>query len=433
MLTASLGEPFMQAWQGLVGVAAIPLLAWGICEDRSALPLKRAAMTVAGALALQGLIAVLLLRWPAARVFFDVVGQVFLALRTSTEAGMRVVFGYLAGGATPFEIKASGNAFLLGFQALPLIMVLSALARLLYHWGALQAVVRVFARVLQGTFGIGGPLGTAAAAKVFVGMVEAPLLIRPYLQEMGRGALFAIMVVGMATVAGTVMALYGAILEPLVPGAAGHVLAASIMNVPGALMLARLAVPTGFEDGPVTAEVKLDNPPRSSMDAVVQGTGDGVRLLGNVIGLLVVMVALVSLFNGFLGFAAGLFGFPGLTLQTILGHVAAPLAWAIGIPAGEAVAAGGLLAEKIVLNEFVAYLDMAQMPPETLSPASRLIMTYALCGFANVASLGIMIGGLTAMAPGRRDIIIELAPKSMLFGALATCLSGALVGVISGV
>ncbi len=421
----------MLALQGLVGIVAIPLLAWICCENRSELPLRRAALTVLAALALQCFIALLLLRLPAARVFFDVVGQAFASLRTATEAGMQVVFGHLAGGPTPYEIKDPNNMFLLGFRALPLIMVLSAIARLLYHWGVLQAIVRVFARVLQGTFGIGGPLGTAAAAKVFVGMVEAPLLIRPYLQDMGRGGIFAIMVVGMATVAGTVMALYGAILEPYVPGAAGHVLAASIMNVPGALMLARLVVPQGFEDGPATANVTLDEPPRSSMDAIVQGTSDGVRLLANVIGMLVVMVALVTLFNGFLGLIGQPFNVT-LTLQGILGLVAAPLAWAIGIPWHEAVTAGGLLAEKIVLNEFIAYLDMAKMPPEMLSPHSRLIMTYALCGFANMASLGIMIGGLTAMAPGRRDVIVELAPKSVLFGALATCLSGAIVGVISG-
>ena len=421
----------MLALQGLVGIAAIPLLAWICCENRSDLPFKRAISTVVAALAMQFFIALLLLRLPAARAFFDVVGQAFLALRTATETGMQVVFGHLAGAPAPYDVKYPNNMFLLGFQALPLIMVLSAIARLLYHWGVLQAIVRVFAKVLQGTFGIGGPLGTAAAAKVFVGMVEAPLLIRPYLHDMGRGGIFAIMVVGMATVAGTVMALYGAILEPFVPGASGHVLAASIMNVPGALMLARLVVPRGFEEGPSTANVTLEDPPRSSMDAIVQGTGDGVRLLANVIGMLVVMVALVTLFNGFLGLVGKPFGLT-LTLQGILGLLASPLAWAIGIPWNEASVAGGLLAEKIVLNEFVAYLDMAKMPPEMLSPRSRLIMTYALCGFANTASLGIMIGGLTAMAPSRRDVIVELAPKSMLFGALATCLSGAVVGVISG-
>lgn len=422
----------MQAWQGLVGIAAIPLLAYVCCEDRGALPVKRALMTVLGALAMQATIALILLRLPPARVFFELVGSAFLALRTATEAGMQVVFGHLAGGPAPYDIKNPQHTFLLGFQALPLILVLSALSRLLYHWGILQVVVQLFARVLQGTFGIGGPLGTAAAAKVFVGMVEAPLLIRPYLQDMGRGAFFAIMVVGMATVAGTVMALYGAILEPVLPGAAGHVLAASIMNVPGALMIARLAVPQGFEGGPAIAALELDDAPRSSIDAIVQGTGDGVRLLANVIGLLVVMVALVTLFNGILGLAGRPFGW-SITLQGILGAIAAPIAWAIGVPWSEAAAAGSLLGEKLILNEFIAYLDMARMPPEVLSNRSRLIMTYALCGFANVASLGIMIGGLTAMAPGRRDVIIELAPRAMLFGALATCLSGAIVGVISGV
>lgn len=421
----------MQAWQGVVGIIGIPLIVWLFCEDRRKLPARAALATVAAALTLQTVVAVLL-RLPGARLFFDAVGDAFLALRTATEAGMRVVFGHLAGGPAPYEVRFPENAFLLGFRALPLILVLSALARLLYHWGVLQVVVRGFAKLLQGTFGIGGPLGTAAAAKVFVGMVEAPLLIRPYLQDMGRGGLFAIMVVGMSTVAGTVMALYGAILEAHVPGASGHVLAASIMNVPGALMLARLMIPTGFEDGPAKAEVKLDDAPRSSIDAIVQGTSDGVKLLANVIGLLVVMVALVTLLNGVLGLIGRPLGL-ALSLQGILGHIAAPLAWAIGIPWSEAVVAGGLLAEKLVLNEFVAYLDMVKLAPDALSPHSRLIMTYALCGFANVASLGIMIGGLTAMAPGRRDDIIELAPRSMLLGALATCLSGAIVGVISGV
>ena len=307
--------------------------------------------------------------------------------------------------------------------------MISALARLLYHWGVLQRVVGLFARLLQKSFGIGGPLGTVAAAKIFIGMVEAPLLVRPYLKSMGRGALFAAMAVGMATIAGTVMALYASVLEPVLPGAAGHVLAASLMNAPAALMLARLAVPAGFEGGPDTAHIELDNPPRSSMDAVVQGTVDGLKLLATVAAMLVVMVALVSLTNSLLGALTRPLGL-AITLQGILGWFCAPIAFLLGIPWTEAVTAGSLIGQKIVLNEFLAYLDLARMPPEVISPRSRLIMTYALCGFANLGSLGIMVGGLTAMVPERRDDIVAMAPKSLLVGLLATLLSAAIVGTI---
>ncbi|MGE5513582.1 MAG: nucleoside transporter C-terminal domain-containing protein [Bacteroidota bacterium] len=225
------------------------------------------------------------------------------------------------------------------------------------------------------------------------------------------------------------MALYATILEPVLPGAAGHVLAASLMNTPAALMLASLAVPTGFYGGPAAADLQLDNPPRSSMDAIAQGTIDGVKLLASVVAMLVVMVALVALANSLLGVITRPFG-AALTLQQILGWICAPLAWLIGIPWSESAVAGSLIGEKIVLNEFLAYLDMASLPQEALSARSRVILAYALCGFANLGSLGIMIGGLTAMVPERRDEIIELAPKSVLIGLLATLLSAAIVGTI---
>ena len=270
-----------------------------------------------------------------------------------------------------------------------------------------------------------------AAAKLFVGMVEAPLLVRPYLATMGRGALFAAMTLGMATVAGTVMALYAAVLEPVLPGAAGHIAAASLMNAPAALMLARLAVPQGFMGGPEVAQMRLDNPPRSSMDAIAQGTFDGIRLLAAVVAMLVVMIALVALANAVLGLLGAPFGVV-LTLENILGWLLAPVAFAIGIPWQEAGLAGSLIGEKIVLNELIAYLDMAKLPPEALSPRTRLILTYALCSFANLGSLGILVGGLTTLVPERRNEIVELAPKAVLVGLMATLLSGAVVGTILG-
>ena len=420
------------ALQSLLGVVLIPLFAYAISEDRALhrAQAQRTLRIVAGGLALQTLIALILLKLPFSRHIFDGIGAAVGALQAATEAGLRLVFGYLAGQEPPFEPLRPGANYILAFRALPLILVMSALSRLLYHWGILQRVVGVVAIVFQKAFGIGGPLGTVAAAKIFLGMVEAPLLVKPYLASLGRGALFAAMTLGMATVAGTVMALYASILEPVLPGAAGHVLAASLMNAPAALVLARLAVPEGFEGGPETAEIKLENPPRSSMDAIAQGTMDGLRLLAAVIAMLVVMVALVALANSALGLVTAPFG-AKLTFQQVLGWLASPVAFIIGIPWSEAPLAGSLIGEKVVLNELFAYLDLAKLPPEALSPRSRLILTYALCGFANLGSLGIMIGGLTTLVPERRSEIVEMAPKAMLVGLMATLLSAAIVGTIA--
>ena len=340
------------------------------------------------------------------------------------------MFGYLGGGAAPFAIENPQFSFLLAFQALPIILIMSVLSRMLYHWGVLQLLVRGFAWALHRTLGVGGPLGTATAANVFVGMVEAPLLIRPYLDQMSRGALFATMTAGMATVAGTVLALYVSILDPTIAGSAGHVLAASIMSAPAALMLARLMVPDlEVEPGGIT-DPQIADPPQSTMDAVAQGTTEGLKLLAYVAAMLVVMVSLVALTNMILGLLPDVFGGP-LTIERVLGWVCAPVAWIIGIPWGEAVKAGELIGIKVVLNELLAYLQLAATEPDALSARSRLILLYALCGFANLGSLGIMIGGLVAMAPGRRAEIVALGPKTILSGVMATLLTGAVVGLLT--
>ena len=425
-----MSSSFLLVLQSLLGVVLIPLFVWQTGEGRRALEPRQVATTIAAGLALQVAIAVLFLKVAQASILFDAATSVIGALQRATNAGTSLVFGYLAGAPAPFDVARPQNGFILAFQALPLILLMSALSRLLYYWGILQRLVAAFARLLQRTFGIGGPLGTATAANVLLGMVEAPLLIRPYLNGMGRGALFATMVGGMATIAGTVMVIYASILEPLVPGAAGHLLAASLMNAPAALMLSRLAVPEGFQEGPASAHIALDESPRSSMDAVVQGTADGVRLLAAVVAMLVVMVALVALANEILGAVSGLVGVP-LTLQRILGWLCAPLALLLGIPWSEAGTAGTLLGQKIVLNEFLAYLELAALEPTALAPRSRVIITYALCGFANLGSLGIMIGGLVAMAPERRAEIVALGARSLLVGMLATMLSAAVVGALS--
>lgn len=416
--------------QSLIGVVLIPLIAWCLSEDRASLRGITALKVTAAGLACQAAIAALLLGIPASRVVFELLARAVAALQAATLEGVRLVFGYLGGGPAPFEMTDPQAGFILAFQALPLILVMAVLSRLLYHWGILQRVVAGFAWALQKSLRVGGPLGTATAANIFVGMVDAPLLIRPYLGTMTRGALFATMTAGMATVAGTVLALYASLLAETLPAAAGHLIAASVMSAPAALMIARLIVPQGFVEGPEQARVEIADPPKSSMDAVAQGTIDGVRILAYVIAMLIVMVALVALANMILGAVATSLGFD-LTVQKILGWAFAPLAWSIGIPWSEAGAAGALLGIKTVLNELLAYIEMAKLGAEALSPRSRLIMTYALCGFANLGSLGIMIAGLVAMAPERRSEIVALGPKTIVSGTLATLLTGAIVGAMT--
>lgn len=419
----------MESWQGLLGVVLFPLVAWLISENRASLPRNTVARLIFGCLALQVGLVVLLLYTPITKPVFDALGGAVLALQTATDAGAKLVFGYLAGGPAPFDAAQPQNGFIIAFRVLPMILVLSALVRLLYYWGVLQRVVAAFAWALQRTFGTGGPLSTAAAASVFLGLVEAPLLIRPYLEKMGRGALFAAMSCTMATVAGTVLALYASVLATTVDGAAGHLVAASLINVPAALMLSRLAVPDGFLGGPAASELKLENPPESSMDAVTQGTTEGIGLVAGVAAMLIVIVSLVALVNGMLG-AIGPVGGEAITLQRLLAYVGAPIAFVIGIPLAEVQTAGALIGQKVVLNEFLAYLQLVQTPPEALGDRSRLLLTYALCGFANLGSLGILIGGLSAMVPERRSEIVALAPRAMLVGFMATMLSASIVGVI---
>ena len=416
------------ALQGLLGAVAIPLLAWAMSEDRKLLPPREMARTILVTLMLQLAIAVVLLKVPSSSLVFAALAAGVRHLQAATETGMQLVFGYLAGGTPPFSVTDPKAGFILAFRALPLILIMSVLSRLLYCWGILQLVVGVVAWALKRLFGIGGALGTASAANVFLGMVDAPLLIRPYLRTMGRGALFATMAVGMATVAGTVMALYASILEPVLPGATCHLLAASLMSVPGALMLSRLAVPNGF-----TSELQEpaggDGRPATSMQAITEGTFDGLKLLASVAAMLVVMVALVSLANAALAGIGTQLGV-SLTLQGLIGHVAAPFAWLIGIPWHEASQAGALIGQKLVLNELIAYLELAKLPASALSERSRVIVTYALCGFANLGSLGIMVGGLVAMAPDRKAEILELAPRAVLIGAMSTMLAAAVVGLV---
>ncbi len=437
--------------QSAIGIAALIALAWILSEQRRAVAWRNVVIGVALTVAL----AALLLKAPPVKAAFAAANRAVDAVAAATRAGTSFVFGYLGGGPLPFEPKIPGSEFILAFQALPIVLVVSVLTTLLFYWGILPPVVRALSRALERTLNIGGAVGLSTAANIFVGMVEAPLFIKPYLAQLTRSELFIVMTGGMAGIAGTVLVLYATLLGPMIPDAAGHFIVASVLGAPAAIVIAQVMVPETFlgrSGGEAEARAGVqttasrsvdkfgsardtsgfDPPPvaNSTMDAIVKGTTSGLELLLNIVAMLIVLVALVHLANAALSLLPAIAGAP-ITLQRLLGLVMAPICWAMGVPWDQAPAAGALMGVKTVLNEFIAYLELAQLPPGALDERSRLIMLYALCGFANFGSLGIMIGGLTVMAPERRDDILSLGFKSIVSGTLATCLLGAVVGVLS--
>jgi Nucleoside permease len=411
----------MEQLQSGLGYIALLALCW-LTGGRSAIPHR----LILSGIALQAVIALILLKVPQSQSLFLIFNKIMLALEEATQAGTSLVFGFLGGSSPPFEVTQPEHSFILAFRALPLVLVVSALSALLFHWRILPAVVRGFSGVLRKTMGISGPLGVGATANIFLGMVESPLLIRPYLLRLHRGELFALMVCGMATVAGTVLVLYASILNTVIPNALGHVLTASLISAPAALTLSALYKPWPSDQ---TRIPPLPPESANAMDAVTQGTTRGLSLVLNIIAMLIVLVALVALVNIALAGIASMFG-SSLSLQQVFGWLFAPLAWLTGIPWNEAISAGQFLGTKVILNELIAYLDLAASG-NTLSERSRLLLSYSLCGFANLGSLGIMIAGLGTMVPERRAEIIAMGLPSIWVGLLSTLLTAALVGTIS--
>jgi CNT family concentrative nucleoside transporter len=410
-------------FQGLLGLVVFLAVAWALSEDR-----KRVRYRVALAgIAVQLSIAVILLYIPLFKRFFLLLNNVVLSLEEATRAGTSFVFGYVGGGTPPFLLQDHGANFILAFQALPLVLVIGALSSLLFYWKVLPVIVRGFSLVLQKTLRIGGALGLGASTTIFLGMVEAPLVIKPYLGAMTRSELFSLMTVGMACIAGTVMILYATILQGVIQDPLGHILVASFIHVAAAVTIARIMVPGNGDE--TSGSLAPRQTATSSMDAVVKGTMDGLHLLLNIVAMLVVMVALVHLANLVIGLLPSAGGKP-VTLQRLLGYIMAPVVWLFGIPWSAAQTAGYLMGTKTILNELLAFLEMAKLPTEALDPRSRLIMTYALSSFANFGSLGILIGGLGSLAPDRRNEIVGLGMKALIAGTLATCMTGAVIGLV---
>ena len=414
----------MSFLQSALGVVALLGIAWLASEQRRAIHWRPVWSGIVLAMVLA-----LAIRWvPGVSSAVAAINGLLDALMDATRVGTAMVFGYLGGGALPYDATHPEATFVLATQALPLILVVSALSALLFHWGILTRLVQGFAWVLQRTMGISGAVGVSAAANAFVGMVEGPLVVRPWLARMSRGELFMTMNCGMATIAGTVLVLYAAILKPVMPDAMAHLLAASVIAIPVALAVAALMVPTDAVAQPMP--VKFEREDDSAMAAVGRGTAEGLQLLLSIIAMLIVVVALVTLLNTGLKALPHVGGAP-ISAERVMGVLFSPLAWLFGVPWSEAGVAGELLGKKTVLNEFVAYIDMAALPDEALSPHSRLLMTYALAGFANFGSVGIMVGGLAPLLPeARRADLGVLAMKSVLAGLLATCITAALVGML---
>jgi CNT family concentrative nucleoside transporter len=417
--------------QSAFGVLALLAIAWALSESRRAVSLRQIAV----GLAVTVITALVLLKLPPVAKAFGAINDAVNTISAATRAGTSFVFGYLGGGALPFDLKAPGADFILAFQALPIVLVMSVLTTLLFYWRVLPPIVRGMAWLLERTLGVGGAVGLSAAANIFLGMVEAPLFIRPYFAQLTRSELFLVMTGGMAGIAGTVLVLYATFLAPLIPDAAAHFVIASVLGAPAAILVSLIMVPETSDKrtGGALADPRAGDPDMhasSTMDAITKGTTAGLELLLNIVAMLLVLVALVYLANAILGLLPEIGG-ARISLQRLLGYLMAPVCWLMGLPWPQAVTAGSLMGIKTILNELIAYVELSKLGTDALDPRSRLIMLYAMCGFANFASLGIMIGGLGTMAPERREEINALGLKSIVSGTLTTCLMGAVVGVLT--
>ena len=415
----------MQQFQGLIGLAAVLLLAWSLSEDRANRPGWR---WLGGALLLQLAIAVIVVRVPAVWAAVGVANQGVAAIEKATLVGSSYMFGFLGGAPLPFALaQGASPPLIIAFQILPLIIVFSALSALLWHWGILKALVRGLSWALRRTLGVSGVVGLGGGGTLFLGVVESPLALRAWFATMSRSDLFAIMAMIMATISGAILVLYASTLGNVIPNAAGHLIVASLISLPAALMVARLMVPGQPQSTePAEPDLAYDG----AMDAVVRGAMEGVQLMLAVIGIIITIFALVALADQILALAPHVDG-AALTLKRMFGWIFSPFMWAIGVPWDQATVAGALMGTKAILNEYVAYLDLAALPAGTLDPRSALIVTYALAGFANLASIGLLVSTIASLSPERRAEAAGLGVKSWIAGNLATLMTGAMIGLVT--
>jgi CNT family concentrative nucleoside transporter len=412
----------------LLGLLVLTGLAWALSENRAARPSWR---WIGGALLLQGALALTIVRVPFVWSLMEFANQGVAAIERATLAGSSYMFGYLGGGELPFAVKEGADApLIIAFQILPLVIVFSALAALLWHWGVLRWLVNGLSFLLRKSLGVSGVVGLSGGANMFLGVVESPLVVRAYFAKMSRAELFQVMVLAMATISGAILILYATTLSKTVPQAVGHMIAASLVSLPAALLIARLMVPdSGDAATPIDSEdegLKYEG----SIDAIVKGTMDGMQLFLAVIAVIIVVFALVNLVDQMLALLP-LVGGEELTLKRIFGWLFAPLMWLVGVPWAEAQTAGGLMGTKAILNEYVAYLELAALPASALGERSLLIVTYSLCGVANLASVGLLVSTIGTLCPERRAEAAGLGMKSWIAGNIATAMTGAWIGLVT--
>lgn len=416
--------------RGIIGIAALLLMAWALSEDRAGRPGWR---WIVGALVLQGALALVIVRVPLVWDLMGFANAGVAAIERATADGAAYMFGYLGGAPLPFELKDGFEApVIVAFQILPLVIVFSALAALLWHWGVLRWMVNGLSLLLRRTLGVSGVVGLSGGANMFLGVVESPLVVRAYFAKMTRAELFQVMVLAMATISGAILILYATTLAKTVPDAVGHMISASLVSLPAALLIAKLMVP-GRSDETATDIEKGEEPGlryENSIDAIVKGTMDGMQLFLAVIAIIIVVFAFVSLADQILALLPPI-GEEPLTLKRVFGWVFAPLMWLIGVPWGEAQAAGGLMGTKVILNEYVAYLELAALPEGAFGSRGLLIVTYALCGVANLASIGLLVSTIGTLCPERRAETAGLGIKSWIAGNIATAMTGAWIGLVT--
>jgi CNT family concentrative nucleoside transporter len=411
-------------FQSLGGLVAIVAVCWLVSENKARFPWR---LTL-GAIGVQAALVLALFAIPGSQGVLAAVTGAVDGLALATAEGTKFVFGYLAGGDQPYAVTNPGGLFTFAFNVLPLILVISALSALLWHWKILKWLTLGFGVLFQKTMGLGGASALAVAANIFLGMIESPIVIRAYLDKLTRSEIFLMMVVGLATVAGSTMVAYASILSATLPNAAGHVLVASIVSAPAGVLLARIIIPEKPGEGGQVADYGSALKYDSAIDAIVKGTADGLMVVLNISAVLIVFVALVALVNLMLG-GFWIFG-DHVTVQRLLGWLFMPVAWLVGVDWSEAGKAGWLLGTKLTLTEFVAFIELGKIPVGDMSERTRMLMTYALCGFANIGSVGITVTGLSVLIPERREEVLGMVWKALFAGFLATLMTAAVVGAM---
>ena len=413
-------------FQIIIGFIGLVCIAIPFSKNRSSINYRY----IIAAIFLQIILAFALLKIPFIVQIFAYLSEGVTALQAATQEGAQFVFGYLSNSSTsPFETSGTGNSMIFAFQILPLIIVISSLSALLWFWNILPLIIRAISKIFEKLFNIGGPIGLGATANIIMGQVEAPLLVRPYLSKMSEKELLILMTAGMSTVSGSIMIALVSMLALQFPdiNLIQHLVSASILSIPAAIMYANIMIHssevTNFDGNSVPKVYD------SSMDAITRGTRDGLDICLNVGAILIAFIALVSLLNSLLGILGGWIGISDLSLQLILGFIFFPIVWLMGVPLSETLASAELLGLKTALNEFVAYGALANIEPGVLSDRSKLITLYALCGFANFSSVGILVSGIGAMAPERKNDLIKVSVKALIGATLASCMTGLVIGI----